>query len=212
MHDQGAVFVGILVQGVKFSDGLIKCLKHTDFNHLKTRKPDQTQLPLEVSPQNERKLHLTIEKMSPFHRSYRLSQAAGLVRIVEDFIVEDREVEGQTKTDGVCRLHVPFAYVESLLVRLLGVVRCICRQKSKPKRRRYLQCTGIYRLFAWFFLSPHCIAAVHKEAQHTDDTLLTLLIFPGCNLRQVSEIIAFHFQVEHLALRSGGVGDEIVVQ
>lgn len=63
-----------------------------------------------------------------------------------------------------------------------------------------------------FFLYPHCIAAVHKEAQYTDDTLLTLLSIPGCNLRQVSEIIAFHFQVEHLALRSGGVGDEIAVQ
>lgn len=72
--------------------------------------------------------------MSLFRRSYRLGQAAGLVRIVEDFIVEDREVEGQTKTDGVRRLHVPFAYVESLLVRLLGAVRCLCRQKSKPKK------------------------------------------------------------------------------
>lgn len=58
----------------------------------------------------------------------------------------------------------------------------------------------------------YCFAAVHKEAQHTDDTLLTLLSIPGCNLRQVSEVIAFHFQVEHLALRSGGVGDEIAVQ
>lgn len=66
--------------------------------------------------------------------SYRLSQAAGLVRIVEDFIVEHREVEGQTEPDGVCWLHLPFANVKRLLVRLLGVFHCIFREKERQDK------------------------------------------------------------------------------
>ena len=67
--------------------------------------------------------------------SYRLSQAAGPVRVVEDFIVEDWEVEGQAKPDRVCWLHLPLANVKSLLVSLLGVVHCICRQKQINKTK-----------------------------------------------------------------------------
>lgn len=63
--------------------------------------------------------------------SYRLSQAAGLFRIVEDFIVEDREVEGQTEPNGVCWLHLPFANVKRLLVRLLGMFHCIFRERER---------------------------------------------------------------------------------
>lgn len=62
--------------------------------------------------------------------SYRLGQAAGLVRVVEDFIVEDGEIECQTKPDRVCWLHLSFANVKSLLVRLLGVFHRIFGQKQ----------------------------------------------------------------------------------
>lgn len=64
---------------------------------------------------------------------YRLSQTASLVRVVEDFIVEDREVEGQAKPDGVCWLHLLLADVKCLLVRLLGILHGIFIVKEKNK-------------------------------------------------------------------------------
>lgn len=63
----------------------------------------------------------------------------GLVRVVEDFIVEDGEVERQTKPDRVCWLHLPFANVKSLLVRLLGVLHCICSKKGEKKNNYNLK-------------------------------------------------------------------------
>lgn len=56
--------------------------------------------------------------------AHRLGQGAGLLRVVEDFIVKDREVEGQAEPDGVCWLHLLLADVESILVCLLGVIHC----------------------------------------------------------------------------------------
>lgn len=72
---------------------------------------------------------------------YRLSQATGLVRVVEDFIKEDREVESQTKPDGVCWLHLPFANIKSLLVCLLGVLHCLCVHKEG---KRTTQCSNVF--------------------------------------------------------------------
>lgn len=54
--------------------------------------------------------------------THQLSQSAGLLRRVEDFVVEDGEVEGQAQPDGVCWLHVLLADVEGLLVGLLRVL------------------------------------------------------------------------------------------
>ena len=39
---------------------------------------------------------------------------AGTVRRVEDLVVEDREVEGQAKADGVQRLHLLFSEIHGL--------------------------------------------------------------------------------------------------
>lgn len=55
----------------------------------------------------------------------------GLVRVAEDFIIEDREVQSQAKPDGVCWLHLIFANFKSVLVRLLGVFHCIWIQKGE---------------------------------------------------------------------------------
>lgn len=54
--------------------------------------------------------------------THLLGQSAGLLGRVEDFVVEDGEVEGQAEPDGVRRLHVLLADVEGLLVGLLRVV------------------------------------------------------------------------------------------
>ena len=48
-----------------------------------------------------------------------LGQLAGLVGGVEDLVVEDREVESQTESDRVSRLHLALADLKSVLVRLL---------------------------------------------------------------------------------------------
>lgn len=50
---------------------------------------------------------------------YLFGQFAGLVRIVLDLIVEDREIQGQAKADGVCGVHVFLAYCRCLLISLL---------------------------------------------------------------------------------------------
>ncbi len=54
--------------------------------------------------------------------THQLGQSAGLLGRVEDFVVEDGEVEGQAQPDGVCWLHVLLADVEGLLVGLLRVL------------------------------------------------------------------------------------------
>lgn len=41
---------------------------------------------------------------------------------------------------------------------------------------------------------------------------LTLLGIPRGNLRQVSVVVSFHLQVEHLALGLAGVGNQVFVQ
>lgn len=43
-------------------------------------------------------------------------------------------------------------------------------------------------------------------------SLLTLLGIPRCNLGQVSEIVTFHFQIEHLAIRSACITNEMFLQ
>lgn len=54
--------------------------------------------------------------------TYLLGQSAGLLGRVEDFVVEDGEVEGQAQPDRVRWLHVLLADVEGLLVGLLRVL------------------------------------------------------------------------------------------
>ena len=51
-----------------------------------------------------------------------LCQLAGLVGGVEDLVVEDGEVEGETQPDGVGWLHLTFADLKRVLVGLLRVV------------------------------------------------------------------------------------------
>ena len=51
-----------------------------------------------------------------------LGQLAGLVGGVEDLVVEDGEVEGETQPDGVGGLHGRLGNVESILISLLGIV------------------------------------------------------------------------------------------
>ena len=42
---------------------------------------------------------------------------------VDDLVVEDGEVEGESEPDGVGRLHLALGDLERLLVRLLGVLQ-----------------------------------------------------------------------------------------
>ena len=74
---------------------------------------------------------LTVEVEPPVpylyhHKTFKcthlLGQRAGLLGRVEDFVVEDGEVEGQAQPDGVCWLHVLLADVEGVLVSLLRVL------------------------------------------------------------------------------------------
>lgn len=52
---------------------------------------------------------------------------------------------------------------------------------------------------------------VSKHISYAKHVLTLLFIFRS-NLRQVSIIVAFHFQIEHLALGSTCIGNEKVVQ
>lgn len=65
--------------------------------------------------------------------SHLLGQSAGLLGRVEDFIVEDGEVEGQAQADGVCWLHVLLADVKSVLVGLLRVLHSVCNAQKQPR-------------------------------------------------------------------------------
>lgn len=66
--------------------------------------------------------------------AHLLGQRAGLLGRVEDFVVEDGEVEGQAQPDGVCWLHVLLADVEGLLVGLLRVLHRVCTTKKQQQQ------------------------------------------------------------------------------
>ena len=55
----------------------------------------------------------------------KLGQMASLVRRVEDFVVEDREVEGQPKTDGVGGSKLSLSDLGGALVSLKRSVGCL---------------------------------------------------------------------------------------
>lgn len=61
----------------------------------------------------------------------RLGKVAGLLGRVQDLVVEDREVESQTKPDGVCGLHVFLADLKRILVGVLRVTDCSCMKKIR---------------------------------------------------------------------------------
>ena len=52
-----------------------------------------------------------------------LGELASLLGRVEDLVVEDGEVEGESEADGVRRLHLGTRDVERVLVRLLRALR-----------------------------------------------------------------------------------------
>jgi len=51
--------------------------------------------------------------------THRLGQLASLFRRVEDLVVEDAEVEGKSKPDGVGGLHFGLGDLEGLLLLML---------------------------------------------------------------------------------------------
>ena len=54
--------------------------------------------------------------------SYLFGQLTGLVGGVQNLIVKNGEIESKSQPDRMRRLHLVFGYVESLLIRLLGLV------------------------------------------------------------------------------------------
>lgn len=58
----------------------------------------------------------------------RFGQLTGFLWRVEDFIVEDWEVERQSQPDGVGGLHLWLADVVSVLISLLGVIHYSCKK------------------------------------------------------------------------------------
>jgi hypothetical protein len=75
LHDEGRVLVGLLGEGVKLCDTI-------SFRNTELRTVARTR-------------NSVIESL--------LSQLASLVGRVEDLVIEDGEVEGQTQADRVCR-------------------------------------------------------------------------------------------------------------
>lgn len=57
-----------------------------------------------------------------FQISHLFGELAGLFGRVEDFVVEDGEVERESEPDGVRGLHLGLGDLEGLLVGLLGVL------------------------------------------------------------------------------------------
>lgn len=64
-------------------------------------------------------------------KSNRLGKVAGLLGRVQDLIVEDGEVESQTKSDGVRGLHVFLADLKRILVGTLRVTDRSCMKRTR---------------------------------------------------------------------------------
>lgn len=52
------------------------------------------------------------------------------IRCIENFVVEDGEVQCETKTDGMCWLHLILGDVECIVVGTLGFLDDFCNWKS----------------------------------------------------------------------------------
>ena len=59
-----------------------------------------------------------------------LGEVAGTVWRVEDLVVEDREVEGETKADRMCRRQICLGNLGGLLVRLVSGLGGTCSRIS----------------------------------------------------------------------------------
>lgn len=77
-------------------------------------------------------------------RTHLLGQRAGLLGRVEDFVVEDGEVEGQAQPDGVCWLHVLLADVEGVLVGLLRVLHRVFTAETQQSLTAYCYCVNVH--------------------------------------------------------------------
>jgi len=94
----------------------------------------------------------------------RLGQGAGLLGVVQALVVEDREVEGQSQSDGVGGLQLSVGDLRGSRVGLQGTLRDLFMQIS----------LGV--------------------------------------LRDVSEVVSLHLQVEDLRLGGGGLLNKLLIQ
>ena len=98
LHDQGAVLVAVLVEGVQLGNGIIECLIE------------------------DQRYSLPGSALCERLRVYLLSELTSLIRRGHDFVVENREIQSEAQSDGMSGLHGRFCNVEGILVGLLGVV------------------------------------------------------------------------------------------
>lgn len=79
--------------------------------------------------------------------SHLLGQSTGLIRRVEDLVVEDGEVEGQAESDGMCGLHLFLTDVKRHLVRFLGFCHRSFERTQRPSycRKGSPRHDGIFR-------------------------------------------------------------------
>ena len=139
LHDESAVFVRLLVQLVKLCNGVIERLPTGQKQNpwcsqqqqqiqpqIYTVTPDQHSAVISRSASNVQYWDPcpTEPETSPavWGLADLFGQWAGLLRRVEDLVVEHGEVEGQAQADGVCGIHLLLADVKRLLVSLLRVV------------------------------------------------------------------------------------------
>ena len=101
LHNQSAIFVGVLLQCVQFSNGIIKCLKREGERDIRTRNISSSVTNL-------------------------LGKFAGLVWLILYLIVEHREVESQSEADGMSRRHFFFCNIMSVLIGFTRLLLNIC--------------------------------------------------------------------------------------
>lgn len=76
--------------------------------------------------------------------TYSLSQLAGLIRWVDDLVVENREIQGKTKTDWVRGLHLFFADIKGILVGIFWVWNDGWEEKDMKAVKQWEKCTKIH--------------------------------------------------------------------
>ena len=100
MHDQGTIFVGIFIQGIEFSNGIVERLANES----------------------------TVQRFVHSRQTHLFGQVTRAIGRIEDFVVEHGEVQRQAKTNGMSGLHLILGDVEGVVVGTLRLFDHFYRQ------------------------------------------------------------------------------------
>ena len=123
-----------------------------------------------------------IEKWHAFNRTNLFGQATSCVRVTENFVTKDREIQHKTKSNWMCYGQLILGQLEAIFV-------------------------GTLRFFNHFYKQYQCKYQLSNRIQH-----ITLSFDISGYFSQIAIIITFHFQIEYFRFRCCRFRNEMLIK